>query len=219
MRNKKYDDILEKLPQVLNDGLKNLKFTAEMRSTVKSRLERVKLELMPRRKKRFSMAIPAAILLFVCLISSFALNYWNNPITKPPMYTGHTFEAQETLDVDLDGREPLEIVNTWKVHEANNSQSLMALIWARDKDGRLNVISTLPFEGTEFLPIEVLTPSMYQGQLVIIATTDGQNRIYYRVIGYDGNQVMPYLERSAMINEMRYQMLREIQRLLPASMR
>jgi len=217
MKNKKLDDLFEELPQVLNDGLKHLKFSEEMRKTVRNRLKNAQMEIMPCSRRPFSVAVAIVTLFFVLLVSSFALKYGYSPVAKPPMDAGHIFEAQETLDVDLDGREPLEIVNTWKVREANDGESLMALIWARDKDGKLSVISTLPFEGTEFLPIEVLTPTMYRGQLVIIAATDGKNRIFYRVIGYDGNRVMPYLERSTRFYDVRNQMLREIKRLLPPS--
>lgn len=214
MSDKSFDNLLQKLPQVLNDGLKPLEFTEEMRKEVGARLKQVQFEKTQPRKLHFSIAFTAALMMFVICV---AVRFWT-PVIHPPSAVS-AFETQETLDIDLDGKGQPEMVNTWKVRKADDDVTLMALIWARDHSGQLNVVSTLPFEGKEFLPIEVITPSVQRGNLVVIAATDGESTIYYRVLGYDGQQVLPYLERTTKFYNMRYQMLREIQRLLPVSIK
>jgi len=218
MKDKKYKDLLERLPQVLNDGLANIKFTEEMRQKVRLRLDRLNItDIKPTNKFFYAPAIGFLLLVICITFTSPWIIRRNYPIAQPEAFNKPTFIEQESKNIDMDGEEPLEMVSTLKVRESNRGDLLMALVWARDSHGQLNVVSTQSFKGNEFLPIEVLVPSTHKGNLVLIAATDENRQVYYRVLGYDGNRVLLYLERSSDFSDIRRQMLREIERLLPAS--
>jgi hypothetical protein len=182
------------------------------------RLDRLNTTVVKPANRFFYAPALGLLVLVICIALTVAgILRRNYPIAQPKVVDKPTFIEQETKNIDMDGEEPLEMVSTLKVRESNRRDLLMALVWARDTQGQLSVVSTQYFEGDEFLPIEVLVPSRHKGNLVLIAATDENKQVYYRVLGYDGTRVLLYLERSSDFSDIRRQMLREIERLLPAS--
>ncbi len=216
MSNKRYEDLLAKLPRVLEEGLESLKFTKEMRDSVRSRLNYAIYEKTNYRRKISLACVPVILIILFLAVAGTKWLYNRAALAVPPTASRPHFTEIETIDIDLDGEEPLELVNTWRVR-GNNEETLLALIWARDARGQLNVVSSHPFEGKDFLPLFVLSPAKHKGNLVFIASTDGANKLYYCVLGYDGNEVFEYREMSSKHIEQRQQMLREIELLFPTS--
>lgn len=194
MNSLKFEELLKKLPRALAKGLGNLKFNQEMRDHVHLRLK-LGLYEKPVRSKKFALiAIPAAMVIFCLAGISAGIWWWKEQREPAARYgaMGPYFEEIETIDIDLDGEEPLELVNTWRIREPDYGDTLIAIIWTRDAQGQLNVTSTHSFEGSEFFPLLILTPATEKRNYVLIASTDEANRIYYRVLGYDGNEVFEY---------------------------
>lgn len=214
MNDKRFEGILKQLPQVLNDSLKNLEFTEEMRQAVRERL--CDAEIKEIKQRRSFLPIPAVLLLVVCIFgASIFIQRWNkSAIQTIPQVHSPMFIQLETIDIDMDGKGQLEMVNTWKMREPNSRESLIALVWVQDTKGDWYVVSTQPFYGKDFLPIEILSPPSLEGNLVVIASTDEKNQVYYRVLGYDGSKVLAYLEKKSIFYDVRKQMLQEIEGLL-----
>ncbi|NLM52337.1 MAG: hypothetical protein GX197_05900 [Firmicutes bacterium] len=186
---RKMDDIFEKLPHALEDGLKDLKFTEEMRQNVLSQLNKAATKAGPQKKKHFWQVAVALIVLLGCI---GVAGLWSTYRNLAPPVTSPNFTEIEALDIDLDGKEPLELVNTWRVREPDRTESLMAIVWTRNARGQLSVVSTHPMEGQEFLPLVVLPAPRRQGNLVVIASTDGEKQIFYSILGYENGRVVEY---------------------------
>lgn len=187
MRNQ--DDLFQKLPHALESGLKNLQFTEEMRQNVLSRLGEYRFEAgQPKRSRLKFLAVAAVVLLAAIAVAGL----WSSLRTLPVPEASPNFTEIEALDIDLDGKEPLELINTWRIREPDRSVSLMAIIWTRNAKGQLNAVSTLPMEGQEFLPLVVLPAPRRKGNLVVIASTDGESQIFYSILGIENGQVVEY---------------------------
>jgi len=194
MSNLKFEELLQKLPHALAKGLGDLKFSQEMHDQVRMRLKLGFYE-KPDKLRKPALAAATAALAMLCLVGvSAGIWWWKEQRDPAARHTamGPYFEEIETIDIDLDGKEPLELVNTWRIREPDYGETLMAIIWTRDDRGQLNVTSTHSFEGSEFFPLLVLSPATEKRNYVLIASTDKANRIYYCVLGYDGNQVYEY---------------------------
>jgi len=201
------DELFTKLPRALEYGLQDLKFTAEMRQNVLSQLRRSSLKAGREKKHRYWLPAVALIVLLACIGLA---GLWRSYRTLGPPVASPNFMEIEALDIDLDGQEPLELVNTWRVREPDSTESLMALIWTRNARGQLSVALTHPMKGQEFLPLAVLPSPQRQGDLVVIASTDGESQIFYSVLGFEDGQVVEYIGRYIDYPVYKMRNLREI---------
>ncbi|HHX75331.1 MAG TPA: hypothetical protein GX699_10560 [Firmicutes bacterium] len=214
MRKKTCDELLENLPRVLASSMKDLTFTESMRQHV---YERISAEKASGPAWRRRLPAVAAALLVVCLAGLLRLFDRASPPERQPAPYG--FTEVEALDIDLDGEEPLELVNTWRVRGTGSGEMLLALIWERDLSGQLRVISTHTVEGTEFLPLLVLTPTAERRSLVLVTSTDGFERYYYCILGLDGGKVVEYRDTDPQIVNRAYRFPREDEQFFPVHLK
>ena len=163
-------------------------------------------------KKTFFFYAAAVIVLLILGMAGLRLGvgyFYRSAKCRSELY------RVEAMDIDLDGEEPLELVNTWCILETGKEDALLALVWKRDLRGNLQVISVHPFEGREFLPLTVLSPESYRGNLVVISSTDGAGSIYFCILGFDGDDVFEYREVYSK-KWQRQLRLREIENFIPA---
>jgi|GEM_PF-3173647 hypothetical protein len=210
---KKYEDMLAGLPDVLEKGLKNVRFTEKMRRNVQDRLQS---GMFPEEKRRKPSFVYAAAVIVLLILGMAGLRLGGRDIFTGPQSAVPSFTEVEAMDIDLDGKEPLELVNTWRILETGKEDALLALVWKRDLRGNLQVISVHPFEGRKFLPLTVLSPESYRGNLVVISSTDGAGSIYFCILGFDGDDVFEYREVYSKKNGNGQLRLREIENFIPA---
>ena len=212
MRKKTFDELLDNLPQALANSLKDVTFTESMRQNVYERIREKTASWHARRRRLFVLAAVCALFV-VCLAGL----HWFGGRTSPTAMQAapYGFTEVEALDIDLDGQEPLELVNTWRVRKAGSGEMLLALIWERDLSGQLGVISTHAVEGTEFLPLLVLTPSAKTGNLVLVTSTDGSERYYYCILGFEGGKVVEYRDTDPSTFKRTFRLSREVEQFIP----
>lgn len=215
MDRKELDRLLTGLPSVIKGNQSSLSFTEEMREAVHQRISDWGNRQQERtNRSSFILSSAAVFIVFLLLGGITALlsgkgahNGSDNPL----------FTQIESMIVDLDGEGAPEMVNTWKIQGAGQDAKLVALIWARDSENQWQVVSSEPMDGVEFLPLEVLKPEQQKGHLVVISAARGQDNVVYRVMGYNGREVLPFLERSLNPIPQRERFIQEIESLLPAT--
>jgi len=216
VRKKTFDELLENLPQALANSLKDVTFTESMRQNVFARI-RGEAASRPVWRKRLPALAAVCALFVVCLAG--LLRFGGRISPQAMQAAPYGFTEVEALDIDLDGQEPLELVNTWRVRKAGSDEMLLALIWERDLSGQLRVISTHTVEGTEFLPLLVLTPSAKRGNLVLVTSTDGSERYYYCILGFEGGKVVEYRDTDPSAVKRVFGFSREIEQFIPVQIK
>jgi len=214
---KHMERLLTKLPQIIKDNT-SLNFSEDMRKAVHGSLNENAApdwgKDIQKKPSFLFLSMVAVVVIFFLLGGVGGILLWNyqGKISRPLL------TQVETRIIDLDGEGAPEMVNTWKVKEGKTEQEkLVALIWERSEDGNWRVISSQSIQGGDFLPLEILKPKEQKGRLLVISASNGQEQVTYRVLGYDGKEVLPYLDRSAAVMAEKQKVMHEIKSLLPVS--
>ncbi len=107
--------------------------------------------------------------------------------------------------LDLDGHLPYELVTLWKVSPGSGGEGsvqLFTIIWAREEsagpEGQWKVVYSEPLPGSEVLaPLRTIELPDSTRQLLMITSRDpGDHRLHHRILGYDGQDITTYLDRT-----------------------
>lgn len=183
---------LRQLPESFVKTLSPWTFSREMRQRVYRRLH----EPLPGRNLERGSPFPvkAVVAVFAVFFITGLLSgtyLWDFDEVAAPEF--HPLEARL---IDLDGRGEAEMVSTWKVKQPDGTEELLGLIWNRDRDGKWHVVFSYPVFPGEVQPMEIISYPGSQGNMVVLSVKDASRRLHYKVLGFDGERVLTFLEET-----------------------
>ncbi len=105
----------------------------------------------------------------------------------------------EERQVDFDGRWPPDLVRTVEINDSSmEGTGYLTMIWAADGGNGWHLLYSAPCRKNN-LPLPIKTVHLTGGgaNLVLVSSKEEQSDLLnYRVLGYDGRQVIIYLDRS-----------------------